>query len=100
MMAHYVASKGAVVALTRSLARELGDFGIACNCLAPGLTMSESVRAKETWGGFISSNIASRCFKREMEPEDLIGALLFLVSPHSDFMTGQTIVVDGGSITH
>ena len=100
LMAHYVASKGAIVAMTRALARELGDFGIGCNCLAPGLTMSEAVRGKEDWNDFITANVASRSFKREMEPDDLVGALLFLVSAQSDFMTGQTVVVDGGSIYH
>jgi len=100
MMAHYVASKGAIVALTRALARELGDTGILCNCLAPGLTMSESVRSKVNWSEFVSTNIASRSLKREMLPDDLVGALLFLVGPQSDFMTGQTIVIDGGSVFH
>jgi NAD(P)-dependent dehydrogenase (short-subunit alcohol dehydrogenase family) len=100
MMTHYVASKGAVVAMTRSIARELGDFGICCNCLAPGLTSSETVSSQAQWRASIVANIASRCFKREEQPEDLIGALLFLASPDSDFITGQTLVVDGGSAMH
>jgi NAD(P)-dependent dehydrogenase (short-subunit alcohol dehydrogenase family) len=101
MMLHYVASKGAVVAMTRSIAREVGDAGIRCNCLAPGLTMSASVQANEDWAGVIvANNIASRCLRREAAPEDLTGALIFLASTDSDFMTGQTIVVDGGSVTH
>lgn len=101
MFLHYVTSKGAVVAMTRAMARELGDDGIRVNCLAPGLTMSEGVKANSVWGGAVSSaNIASRCLKREAVPDDIKGALVFLTSPDSDFMTGQTIVVDGGSVTH
>jgi NAD(P)-dependent dehydrogenase (short-subunit alcohol dehydrogenase family) len=101
LMLHYVASKGAVVAMTRSLARELGDAGVRVNCLAPGLTMSEGVTANDAWAGpIVANNIASRCLKREATPDDLTGALIFLASPESDFMTGQTIVVDGGSVTH
>ncbi len=100
LMLHYVASKGAVVAMTRALARELGDDGIRVNCLAPGLTMSEGVIANSAWAGpIVANNIASRCLKREATPQDLTGALVFLASPESDFMTGQTVVVDGGSVT-
>lgn len=101
MMLHYVASKGAVVAMTRAMAREVGDDGIRVNCLAPGLTMSEGVLANKDWAGpIVSNNIASRCIKREATPEDLTGAVVFLASPDSDFMSGQTMVVDGGSVTH
>lgn len=101
MMLHYVSSKAAVVGMTRALAREVGDHGIRVNCLAPGLTMSEGVVANKDWAGaVVSNNIASRCIKREATTEDLTGALLFLASPESDFMSGQTVVVDGGSVTH
>lgn len=101
MMLAYVASKGAIIAMTRSIAREVGDAGIRCNCLAPGLTMSANVQANADWADvMVKTNIASRCIKREAVPEDLIGALLFLSSADSDFMSGQTIVVDGGSVTH
>jgi NAD(P)-dependent dehydrogenase (short-subunit alcohol dehydrogenase family) len=100
-MLHYVASKGAVVALTRALAREAGADGIRVNCLAPGLTMSEGVRGNPSWAqDIVAGNVASRALKREAVPEDLTGALLFLCSPESDFMTGQTVVVDGGSVMH
>lgn len=99
-MAHYVASKGAIVALTRALARELGDNGVCCNCLAPGLTMSDVVRNNQIWAAPVAANIASRCFKREQTSEDLIGALIFLAAADSDFITGQTLVVDGGSAMH
>jgi NAD(P)-dependent dehydrogenase (short-subunit alcohol dehydrogenase family) len=101
MMLHYVASKGAVVAMTRSLARELGKDGIRVNCLAPGLTMSAGVQANSDWSASLSAaNVASRCLQREAAPEDLTGTLIHLASAGSDFMTGQTVVVDGGSVTH
>jgi NAD(P)-dependent dehydrogenase (short-subunit alcohol dehydrogenase family) len=94
---HYVASKGAVVAMTRSLARELGDFGISVNCIAPGLTMSEAAKTGST-AATSERSIQARSFKREQKPEDLIGPLLFLAADDSGFMTGQTLVVDGGAI--
>jgi NAD(P)-dependent dehydrogenase (short-subunit alcohol dehydrogenase family) len=101
MMLHYVTSKAAVVALTRCLAREVGDDGIRVNCIAPGLVMSDNVRANPAWAAqLVVANVATRAIKRDAEPEDLIGALLFLSSADSDFMTGQTIVVDGGSVMH
>ncbi len=98
---HYDASKGAVVAITRSLAREVGDDGIRVNCIAPGATMSENVRARNlTKGVTPEATMATRALKREEVPEDLVGACVFLASADSDFMTGQTMVVDGGSAMH
>jgi NAD(P)-dependent dehydrogenase (short-subunit alcohol dehydrogenase family) len=100
LMMHYVSSKGAVVAMTRVMARELGDFGICCNAIAPGLTLSEVVKGRNDFGALRNLNLQSRSLKREQTPEDLVGALLFLASHDSDFMTGQTMLVDGGSAMH
>ncbi len=100
LMLHYVTSKGAVIGMTRALARELGEDGICVNALAPGLTLSEVVKGRNDYGVMRTANIASRSLKREEEPQDLVGALLFLASHDSDFMTGQTMLVDGGSAMH
>lgn len=98
---HYVTSKGAIVAMTRALAREVGDYGVCVNTLAPGLVLSEQVLANEELRDKLTGPvIASRAIKRDQQPEDLIGALLFLASDDCAFMTGQAVVVDGGSVTH
>jgi NAD(P)-dependent dehydrogenase (short-subunit alcohol dehydrogenase family) len=94
-MLHYVASKGAIVAMTRVLARELGNDGIGVNCIAPGFTESEMAGEHAKGSG---ATIASRCFKRPETPEDVIGSVIFFCSAESDFITGQTLVVDGGSV--
>jgi len=96
---HYVASKGAVISMTRASARELGEHKIRVNCIAPGLTMSDGVRNNQSWNDAArAANVASRSLKRDMLPDDLIGALIFLASSDSAFMTGQTLAVDGGSV--
>ena len=96
---HYVTSKGAVITMTRALARELGDWGIGVNALAPGLTFSDGVRRNPEIAAFQAEAVRqSRAFKRDEAPEDLEGAVVFLASDDSGFMTGQTLVVDGGSI--
>ena len=100
MMLHYVSSKGAMVAFTRSLSRELGEHNICVNALAPGLTMSEKVAGDKQWTDIKDANAQTRAMKRDEVPEDLIGTLLYLSSTDSDFVTGQTIVVDGGSAMH
>ena len=98
-MLHYVTSKGAVVSFTRALSRELGQHNICVNTLAPGLIMSDSIVANEEHIAKARDKVvASRALQRDAYPDDLIGALLFLASSASDFVTGQTIAVDGGSI--
>jgi NAD(P)-dependent dehydrogenase (short-subunit alcohol dehydrogenase family) len=97
-MLPYVTSKGAIVAMTKCIARELGPDGIRANCLAPGFTMSEGVREQAEWVAAGKATVASRALQREQTPEDLTGSLAYLLSADSDFMTGQTIVVDGGSV--
>lgn len=94
---HYVASKGGIIALTRALAREVGDDGICVNAVAPGLTVSEAVKGNPMYPEEHLKAVAnSRCFKRDEIPEDLTGTIVFLSSDDSDFITGQTILVDGG----
>jgi len=96
---HYVASKGAVVSMTRSLARELGPHNIGVNAIAPGLTMSEAVVVNPDWTGAASTaGIAARAIQRAEVPADLISTLIYLCSDDSNFVTGQTISVDGGAL--
>ncbi len=98
---HYDATKGAVLAITRSLSKEVGDDGIRVNCIAPGSTMSENVRKRTNWMGSGSAvQLVNRMIKREELPEDLMGAVIFLSSAESDFVTGQTLLIDGGVSTH
>jgi NAD(P)-dependent dehydrogenase (short-subunit alcohol dehydrogenase family) len=99
-MLHYVTSKGGIVAFTRALSRELGEHGIRVNTLSPGLTLSDTVLAEnpEHLATARPSVLGLRALKRDEFPEDLLGALVFLASGDSDFVTGQTLAVDGGSI--
>lgn len=97
-MLAYVTSKAAILGFTRALSRELGPHGICVNTLAPGLIESESLKANPHHLAMSDRVIQSRAMKRAAVPEDLLGALVFLASPASDFITGQTIAVDGGSI--
>ena len=94
---HYTASKGAVIALTRVLARELGRDGIRVNCVAPGFTLSEGLAGAPSTDIVNQSVLPTRCIQRDQVPEDLNGIIGFLLAAESDFMTGQTVVVDGGS---
>jgi NAD(P)-dependent dehydrogenase (short-subunit alcohol dehydrogenase family) len=94
---HYVASKAALVGMTRSLAREVGEYGICVNAIAPGLVEHEGQNAPKI---LTDLQLKARSIKRLETPEDLFGTVVFLASSDSDFMTGQTIVVDGGSVFH
>lgn len=91
---HYVASKGAVISLTRAMARELGDYGICVNTVAPGLVVTEG---RQVDPEHLKRTNAQKCFKRSQVEADLAGTVIFLASPDSDFTTGQLFVVDGGS---
>ena len=100
---HYVTSKGAVFALTRALARELTNTGINVNTITPGFTMTEASRTlmdPEGFAGFKQRVLERQIIKRSEEPSDLTGTVLFLASDDSDFITGQTINVDGGGSHH
>jgi 3-oxoacyl-[acyl-carrier protein] reductase len=92
---HYVTSKAATIGFTRTLAREVGGDNINVNCLAPGNTLSEE-NPTEQMIKFRQSSVGLRSLKRIQMPRDVVGAMLFLASPLSDFMTGQTVNVDGG----
>lgn len=97
-LSHYTASKGAVIALTRSHARELGDKNIQINAIAPGLTESEALQGHTGFDPARAPTIQSRSIKRAMMPEDLLGSLMYLITSDSDFVTGQTLNVDGGKV--
>jgi NAD(P)-dependent dehydrogenase (short-subunit alcohol dehydrogenase family) len=99
-MLHYVTSKGGIMAFTRALARELGEHGIRVNTLAPGFTLSDTVLSENP--GHVNTArdraVQSRSLRRDEHPQDLLGALVFLASAESDFVTGQTLAVDGGNV--
>ena len=100
-MLPYVTSKGAILAFTRALSRELGQYGIAVNSLSPGYILSDTglQNTQHVEDERIPVRNA-RAFKRDAYPEDLLGTLVFLASNDSDFITGQSIVVDGGAINN
>ena len=103
----YVGTKGAVVGMTRALSIEVGPLGIRVNCLCPGMTMTESALVDvelsirpggvESW---VDEHVQKQCIKHPGYPEDLVGTLIYLASDDSDFLTGQTILVDGGWAKH
>ena len=95
---HYVTSKGAIVAFTRAMARELGEAGIRINCIAPGLVRNEATAgvpdSRHEW------NVQGRALARESSEDDIVGTVSFLLSEEAAFITGQLIVVDGGLVFH
>lgn len=94
---HYVASKGGVVGLTRALAIELGPYNININAIAPGFTDTEASRSIADVTNY---DVSRTPLNRLQQPKDLLGALIFLASDDSDFVTGQTLLVDGGRVMH
>jgi NAD(P)-dependent dehydrogenase (short-subunit alcohol dehydrogenase family) len=95
--AHYVTSKGGIIGLTRALAVELGPHNICINCIAPGFTDTEASRGLADVAKY---DVSKTPLKRLEKPEDLVGAAVFLASPESDFITGQTLLIDGGRAMH
>ena len=94
---HYVTTKGAIAAMTRSMARELGGFGIRVNSLAPGLVMNDSVAAAMAGRpGLHDFVLSTRAIKKDVFAEELVGTLIYLASPESDAVTGQFLIVDNG----
>ena len=96
---HYTTSKAGVIGFTRALARELGEFGITVNAVTPGLTLSET-QVASTSNNYAATGTTGRAINRDQFPEDLVGTVMFLSSAASDFITGQTINVDGGKAMH
>ena len=98
---HDVTSKGAIVAFTRALAKELGPDSIHVNCVAPGFTMSDGVKEHPSVIEKLRDvSVAARTIQRDEVPEDVVGAVVFLCTPAADFITGQTMVIDGGEYFH
>ncbi len=96
---HYTTSKAGVIGFTRALARELGEFNITVNAVTPGMTLSETQLAT-TSNNYVATRASGRALGRDQYPEDLVGTVMFLSSAASDFITGQTINVDGGKAMH
>jgi 3-oxoacyl-[acyl-carrier protein] reductase len=96
---HYVTSKAGVLGFTRTLAREVGKDGIRVNCVVPGSTLSEQDPDEDTLK-LRNAAVNERALKRVQRPEDLVGAVVFFASAESDFITGQSLVVDGGAFMH
>lgn len=100
-MLHYVASKGAINAMTKALAKELGAAGVQVNAVAPGFTLSDGVNANPVQLEKLQEiSLNARTIPRDQHPSDIVGAVAFLASDDAAFMTGQTIVVDGGAYFH
>ena len=98
---HYVTSKGAIVAFTRALAKELGKDNVLVNCVAPGFTLSAGVEAHpEVIEKLRDVSVSARTIQRDQVPHDVVGAVVFLCGSGSDFITGQSVVIDGGQTFH
>ncbi|MBK17630.1 MAG: dehydrogenase [Rhodospirillaceae bacterium] len=101
MMLHYVSSKGAILGMTKSMAREVGEDNICVNAIAPGLVISDGIVQGGNWNeDWIDNNTNTRAIKRRAMPEDMVGTIVFLSSREANFITGQTVAVDGGSVPH
>jgi 3-oxoacyl-[acyl-carrier protein] reductase len=96
---HYTTSKAGVIGFTRALAREIGELGITVNAVTPGMTQSET-QVQSSSANYLATRVAGRAIERVQVPDDLVGAVMFLSSAASDFMTGQTVNVDGGRAMH
>jgi 3-oxoacyl-[acyl-carrier protein] reductase len=96
---HYTTSKAGVIGFTRALAREVAEFGVTVNAVTPGMTQSDTQVASSS-ANYLATRVVGRAIERVQVPADLVGAVMFLSSSASDFMTGQTINVDGGKAMH
>jgi 3-oxoacyl-[acyl-carrier protein] reductase len=96
---HYTTSKAGVIGFTRALSREVAEFGITVNAVTPGLTLSDT-QVSSSSNNYLAATAAGRAIARPQVPEDLVGAVMFLSCAASDFMTGQTVNVDGGKSMH
>jgi NAD(P)-dependent dehydrogenase (short-subunit alcohol dehydrogenase family) len=98
---HYVASKGAIISMTRALANELGADNVLVNAVSPGFTITESVKsAPDIWGSYIAPAVAARFIKRDALAPDVANVMYFLATDDAGFLTGQTLAADGGGVMH
>lgn len=97
---HYTTSKAGVVGFTRAIAREVGEFGVTVNSVTPGFTLSDTQLQSSDQSYVSQRSYAEQAIKRAQVPNDLVGAVMFFVSAASDFISGQTLNVDGGKAMH